>query len=202
MIVTGIEPVTKQKSRVLIDGQFAFVLYKGELSRYHIKEEKELSEEIYQEIMQEVLLKRAKLRAMHLLTKMDRTKAQLCRKLQENGYPQSIVDAAVAYVESFGYINDLEYARRYVEFQKKGKGQARLKMELAQKGIDRQIIQQVFEEDFFENNQEVILELIRKKRKNDGPMDEKEKQRIYAFLLRRGFSSSEILDILRKKDEF
>ena len=36
MTVTKIEPVTKSKYKIYLDGQFAFVLYKGELSRYHI----------------------------------------------------------------------------------------------------------------------------------------------------------------------
>ena len=43
MYVTKIEPVTKTKYKVFIDGQFAFVLYKGELSRYHIALRKAVS---------------------------------------------------------------------------------------------------------------------------------------------------------------
>ena len=39
MTVTKIEPVTKTRYKVYVDGQFAFVLYKGELSRYHIAED-------------------------------------------------------------------------------------------------------------------------------------------------------------------
>ena len=40
MTVTQIEAVAggKTKYRVFLDGQPAFVLYKGELSRYHIRE--------------------------------------------------------------------------------------------------------------------------------------------------------------------
>ena len=38
MTVTKTEAVTKTRYKVYIDGQFAFVLYKGELSRYHVKE--------------------------------------------------------------------------------------------------------------------------------------------------------------------
>mgnify|MGYP007008335529 CR=1 FL=1 len=39
MIVTRVEAVTKTKYKVYVDGQFAFILYKGELSRYHIAED-------------------------------------------------------------------------------------------------------------------------------------------------------------------
>ena len=34
MTVTKVEPLTKMKFKVYLDGQFAFVLYKGELSRF------------------------------------------------------------------------------------------------------------------------------------------------------------------------
>lgn len=40
MIVTGIEEQTKTKFKVYLDGTFAFVLYKGELKRFGIKQEK------------------------------------------------------------------------------------------------------------------------------------------------------------------
>ena len=46
MTVTCVEPVTKTKSRVFIDGEFAFILYKGELFHYHIVENKEIKEEV------------------------------------------------------------------------------------------------------------------------------------------------------------
>ena len=96
MTVTKIEPVTKTRYKVYVDGQFAFVLYKGELSRYHIAEDSELEEKTYQSIRKEIILKRAKLRAMHLLNDMGRTESQLRTKLLRNDYPSDIVEEAIA----------------------------------------------------------------------------------------------------------
>ena len=62
MTVTKIEPLGKERSRIYIDERLAFVLYRGELSRYGVKEGRELPEETYREIMDTVLAKRAKLR--------------------------------------------------------------------------------------------------------------------------------------------
>ena len=64
MTVTRIESVTKTKFKVYVDDQFAFVLYKGELSRYQIQEGTELSQNMLDTIETEVVLKRAKARAM------------------------------------------------------------------------------------------------------------------------------------------
>ena len=146
MLVTKIQAVTKQKYRIELDGQPAFVVYKGELSRYGIKEGHEILQPVYEELVGQVLTKRAKLRAMHLLESMDRTRAELEKKLQSSEYPGEAVAEALAYVESFGYLDDKRYARHYVECKKEGRGKARLKMELAQKGVDRNIIEEVLDE--------------------------------------------------------
>ena len=110
MTVTKVEPLTKMKFKVYLDGQFAFVLYKGELSRFGIKEGVNLSEEMEEKIRMEVILKRAKLRALHLLEDMDRTEAALREKLRQGMYSADAVDKAVEYVKSFGYLNDARYA--------------------------------------------------------------------------------------------
>lgn len=199
MIVTEIKPVTRQKFQIELDGQPAFVLYKGELSRYHIQKDKELPQEIYEELVGQVLTKRAKLRAMHLLEKMDRTRAELKKKLEQSGYPAKAVEEALEYVESFHYIDDVRYAARYIEFQKSKKGKARLKMELLQKGISAEIVARALEEAEEQMDaKETIRRMIQSKRKGEGPLEEKEKQRLYGFFMRKGFSSSEILSVFRE----
>ena len=202
MIVKDIKPVTKQKFQIEIDGQPAFVLYKGELFRYHLEQDREIEECIYTEIVDEILTKRAKLRAMHLLQKMDRTKWELERKLQESGYPQVVVKRALEYVESFHYIDDKRYAAMYIQSQKTKKGKARIKMELMRKGISAELIAEVFSETENEiDTREAIRSLIEKKCSYSEEMDEKEKRRLYGFLLRRGFSSSDILSVFREISE-
>ena len=121
MRVTALEPFGKAKCKVEMDGQFAFVLYKGELSRFGISEGKELSEEAYARIKKDVILKRAKLRAMHLLTAMARTESGLREKLRQGMYTEDVVDQAIAYVKSFGYIDDYKYAEQFVQSRKSSK---------------------------------------------------------------------------------
>ena len=95
MLVTQVTELSKSRSKVYIDQEFAFVLYKGELRLYHIKEGQQLSEEDYRTIMQEVLPKRAKLRAMNLLQGREYTTAQLRTKLQQGFYPTEIIEQAI-----------------------------------------------------------------------------------------------------------
>lgn len=62
MTVTEIEEISGKRSRVFLDGSFAFVVYKGELRKYEIEKGKELEEEILDELQNKVLPRRAKLR--------------------------------------------------------------------------------------------------------------------------------------------
>ena len=114
MEVTEIQELTKSRSKIVIDQEFAFVLYKGELRQYGIKLGQDLSEETFDEIMTEVLPKRAKLRAMNLLKSRSYTEAQLRTKLQQGGYPETVIAEALAYVASFHYTDDLQYALDYI----------------------------------------------------------------------------------------
>lgn len=200
MEITKIQALTKQKYRIFLDGESAFVVYKGELSRYHLEEGAVLPPEIYEELVNRVLKKRATLRAMHILERTDKTEAQLRRKLEESEYPKEAVESAIAYVTSYGYLDDRRYAEHYIEWKKQGKGKARLKMELVQKGISREIIEEVLESTDFGETREMIRQIILKKRKTDIPMNEKEKQRLYGFLMRKGFSSSDILAVMREEE--
>ena len=67
MLITQIEELSKSRSRIFIDEEFAFVLYKGELRSLRIRLGEELSEECYCRIMGKLLPKRAKLRTMNML---------------------------------------------------------------------------------------------------------------------------------------
>ena len=61
MTVTRIEELSRSRCKIYLEDSFAFVLYKGELRLFGVREQEELSEESYREIMQEVLPKRATL---------------------------------------------------------------------------------------------------------------------------------------------
>ena len=164
MQITDIKSVSKTKFKVYLDGQFAFTLYKGELFRYRIQEDGELSEEVYQEIREKIVLKRAKLRAMHLLNDMDRTESQLRTKLLNGDYPADIVDEAIAYVKSFGYINDESYIRRFIESKRNSKSKKEIYALLMKKGVDMEQVHEILSEYYSAEDSLNAIRLSGKKR--------------------------------------
>ena len=198
MTVTKIEPVTKTRYKVYVDGQFAFVLYKGELSRYHIAEDSELEEKTYQSIRKEIILKRAKLRAMHLLNDMGRTESQLRTKLLRNDYPLDIVEEAIAYVKSFGYINDAEYTRSFIENRKEKKSKKEIYAALCQKGLPKDLIETALEECYADDDSIAAIEaIVRKKKFDPKSTDYKEMQKMMGYLVRKGFRYDDIRQVIQ-----
>lgn len=196
MIITEIIPVTKSRYRVTLDGETAFVLYRGELRRFHIKQGEALGEEEYQDIFREILPKRAKLRCMNLLKTKDYTRKQLADKLQQGGYPDGIIAEAIAYVESYGYINDESYARNFIEYNIQTKSRKRIENDLSQKGINRALIGKVFDElkaDGLEINEAAMIQrLLLKKNFHIQESTYEERQKMCAFLYRKGFHADTI----------
>lgn len=198
MIITKIEPVTKTKYRIYVEEQFAFVLYKGELSRFHLKEEGEISEETIRKIKEEVLVKRAKMRAMHLLNDMTRTEEQLRQKLRQGGYPEDVAETAISYVKSFGYINDEAYIRNFIDSRKDKKSRREIYALLGQKGVKGEQVEQILNEIYEEHSdREAIADILRRKRYDPETADDKERQRIYGYLVRKGFRYEDIRQVIQ-----
>ena len=203
MTVTKIEAIGRTKWKVELDGEFAFVLYKGELKRFGIQEEAELSEELYEKIRKEVILKRAKLRAMHLLTDMARTEKNLREKLCKSLYPSDdIVDTAIVYVRSFGYLDDERYAENFIESRKHTKSRKEIYAALLQRGVSSEEVERAFTNCYSEEGeQEAIRKLIAKKNVDIYHATDTELQKLYGYLARKGFRYEEIRRACQKHEQ-
>ena len=205
MVVTQIAPVTSSRSKVYIDDEFAFVLYKGELRHYKITEREEIKQETIDEIIGTVLIKRAKLRGMALLKSRPYTRKQMQDKLKQGFYPDSVIATAIEYLESFHYIDDVQYVNDYISYYCENKSYKRLEQDLIQKGISKEEVRDAFEKWRNEggtiDETLQIQEWIRKKSFDLNTTDLKEKQRMMAFLFRKGFEMNNIRKVLNC-DEF
>ena len=201
MTVTEIVELSKSRSKVYIDEEFAFVLYKGELRLYHVQVGRELSAEDHRIIMEEVLPKRAKLRAMNLLQSREYTTEQLRQKLRQGYYPEEIIERALSYVASFHYIDDLRYAVSYITCHEASKSRKRIEQDLMTKGISKAIMEQAWQEWEAQGGEQdeagMIQSLLEKKHYDPNCTDRKEQQRLFAFLARKGYGSEQIRKALK-----
>ena len=159
-------------------------------------EKEKIGQEEFEEL-NKLLLHRAKLKAMSLLKYQDRTKKELKERLMRAEFPEFITEGAVAYVESFGYINDEEYVRRYMEYKSGSKSKIQIKMDLRKKGITAETLERVFEEYEYEED-DILEEQVKKRIRQKGSVTKENFQKYYGYFARKGFNSGKILDLLRK----
>lgn len=202
--VTEYKPAeARGKLSLRFDNGTAVLLYRAEARQFHLAQDAAITEEAFASLIDEVVARRAKKRALHLLEKMDYTEHRLRGKLARGGYPQPCIDAAIDYVKSFHYLDDHRYACTFVRCNQERMSRLRIKQKLAEKGIAREVIEQALEETYedsegtasFESIQ--ITRLLEKRRFTADETDEKEFRRTYQYLLRRGYPSSEVLRVMR-----
>lgn len=199
MKITDLKELDKKRYRVYIDGEFAFVLYKGELKTYNIRVEHEVSDTSYKQIMEELLPKRAKLRAMNLLTARSYTESKLRAKLADGYYPDSIIDVAIDYVKKYGYIDDFQFAIDYITYHANDMNRKQMELKLLQRGISVDTIKKALsqvEDEAPINEMEQIYTLLRKKKYNRDTATEEEKCKLKCMLGRKGFQFDNILKAL------
>ena len=130
---------------------------------------------------------------------MDRTEAQLRDKLLNAEFEPEIVDQAIAYVKSFGYLDDERYVRNYIEYRSHQKSRKQLEQELQfRKGVPAELIQKVYEELEPTDEKELIRRHLEKKHYCPEACDEKLRQKLIASLMRKGFRMGDILSVMKE----
>jgi regulatory protein len=143
-------------------------------------------------------LTKAKKRALYLLTDHDMTEKQLREKLEKTGYGGQVIEKTIEYVRSFGYIDDLKFSVRYIEYYRSKKSAKRLRYDLLKKGVPADIIDSAFEEagEWDERNQ--IRTLAEKKLSGKDIGDPKTYGKVANFLAGRGYRGEDIASVMRE----
>lgn len=191
MLVTGLLNLTKNKIKVEFDESFECVLYASEIRKLGIELDATIPDEEILLFMKEVVLKRAKKKAMDLLIRSDKTEKELRDKLKKDGYPEFIIDQTLAYVHSFHYINEENQLETYIRYHSKGKSKIILKQELVKKGFDRELISTYLDELY--NEEDELKIAVKKKIGAKESISQEEKEKIFRYLFRKGFKQSDII---------
>lgn len=204
-VITAIEEYNRGKGRVAVylNDRFAFVLYRGELSKYGLETGTVMTDDLYERIMDETVYVRAKKRGLNLLKSMDRTEADIRRKLADGGYQPDAVDVAVEYLKSYGYIDDARYSMEFIRFKTGSLSRKQITSKLSAKGVDSATIEAAFarySEDEGTDTEETEKQLIGKlimKRCPQGVSDlsYEDRQKLFSYLYGRGFAISAIEDV-------
>ncbi len=195
--VNNYEALGKGRYRVAFDNGVSCILYRSEAAQLSIEVQCSLTDENYDYLINEIVGKRAKKRAMHILEQMDRTEHQLREKLARGEYPQECIDSAVEYVKKYRYLDDERFASSYVRYHQEKLSRQQLSVKLTQKGVSKDIIAEALEMEYEADDGEKIRNLLSKRHFDPDNTDRQENNKIYQYILRRGFKSSDILKEMR-----
>ncbi|SFG34903.1 regulatory protein RecX [Oribacterium sp. WCC10] len=141
------------------------------------------------------LLNRCKERCLYLLEQSAKTESRIREKLVKSGkYDEDIIDEAIDFLKKYDYINDLRFAQQLIKQYSGTKSLREIEQKLYQRGVEKRCIKAAISS--FKENEELsgdmemkaVKAAIRKKYKDTSCLSPDEKRKLYASLMRKGFS--------------
>lgn len=197
MTITAIEPKRKGLSALYIDGEFAMKLDTEVLLSHRVDVGNEIDDEKLHELINSSDIKRAKDKAMWLISYRDHAKKELIEKVAKDSSKEAAIKA-VERLEELGLINDEKFAKRYAHelLSVKHLSPTGAIRKLIEKGIDRELANDVVDELNCDIDENIKAVIDKKYAKN--LFDEKGKRRCVNGLMRLGYSYSDIKSALNK----
>jgi regulatory protein len=134
--------------------------------------------------------------AAAFLATRPRSVGETTRRLRHLGYPHALVEEVVTRLVEVGYLDDETFTRTWVESRDRARprGENALRRELSQKGIARELVDEVLDErleaaEGADPNVAAAAALLGRKRAvlEREPDERKRRQKAYALLARNGF---------------
>lgn len=145
-------------------------------------------------------LRRAKERALYLLTSRDHSYRELYDKLEKN-YPEAVCFEICNKMTGMGFLNDARYAEKLARelLEVRQFGFYRVRQEMRRKGLDDESIASALE-PYEDSVQERLILLVRRKYLRYLG-DEKGTQKVKAALVRMGYGYSDIREVLTRLEQ-
>jgi len=136
--------------------------------------------------------KEVRLAAMNLLARREHSQQELQRKLLDRGFEADEVRADLTRLAEEGLLSDERFTEAFINSRlQRGSGPVKIAMELQQKGVSEQLVQDYLDE----RDPQWVRSAIEVKIKKFGeapPEDFKERARQMRFLQYRGFTMQQI----------
>ena len=181
-----------KRSSVFLDGEFAFGISTDRVLERGLAPKDVLTEARVAELIALDTVDRAIAAGMDLLSYRPRATKELRDLLARKGFAEPAVDAAIERLTGWGYLNDGDFARRWVEnrAEHRPRGTRLLAQELRHKGIDRELIGETLEEADIDELAAALQAGERKAQSYAKLEPAVARRRLSGFLARRGFNGA------------
>ncbi len=166
-----------------------------ELCAFHIREGREYSETEYEELINKVMIQRAKLKVMPYVIYTKRTEKQVCEKIVAEGFASEVAALLVEELKEKEYISDKDYVLSYLKKTgDKGDSRQKIFFDLKNKGVAASLVEEVLAEMDFDDYKQAEIALNKKLRTGG----KKDYNKLSGFLLRKGFSGAIVRKVLQE----
>lgn len=196
MLITRIEQGKGKRYKVYSDSDFLFSLYGRELKEYHIAENVEVSESIIAEILEDIIYKRARERALYLLESRPYTCSMMRDKLVSGDYPAEIADQVISFLQKYHYLDDMAYIRMYVEAYSKSKSKKQIQFDLQKKKIAKNLIDEYMSLQNY-SEEECFRKQFERYTRGKDIRDRSVRQKVFRYFYGKGFSYHLIEEYMR-----
>ncbi|MEM8861574.1 MAG: RecX family transcriptional regulator [Chloroflexota bacterium] len=190
--ITALTAQKRRKDRInlFLDGEYAFSL--SILNAAWLRIGQELSPEKIASLKQEDEFERGKEIALRLITNRPRSKKEVLDRMREKEVDESVRERVIDRMEELDLLDDEAFARYWIDQRArfKPRGIPLLRQELQQKGVDRQIINDLLQE--LDNSAAVTQAAEKKARSLYHYPEDQFRKKLTGFLQRRGFHYGEI----------
>lgn len=199
MIITEIKKIGRgDRYSLFIDGNYTGAFEAEILAKNKLKSNEEISPEDLQRIKIENGDYASFDRALSLLEKSMKTEKGVREYLSQKGYPDECIERSVEKLKEYGYINDEFFAESYIKSYSGSKGSKKIKYELINKGVDKQIIEEKLSELIDEDEAYETCKTLAKKYLKNKKIDEKTRNKLSNHLVSKGFSYDNISKVVRE----
>jgi len=140
--------------------------------------------------------KLAKRTVVHVLAKKGYLSQELQKKLTAKGFSKAAIEHAIAFGQSGGFIDDEQELKRVIRSElRKGRGSQAILFKLKQKRVPEEQLH-LLREEILKGEKQALEDWMRKRGISKDVSDRKQRQKLYAQLMRRGFSSEAIRSVL------
>ncbi|MBQ9346969.1 MAG: regulatory protein RecX [Oscillibacter sp.] len=192
MRIERIEPSPHKKGQVLVflDSGACLKVTEQELLDFSLHAGDELDAAALSRLREAAGVSNIKAKAAELVSKKAMSRRELERKLREKGASEEEIAEAVGLLETMGALNDADYAAALArQYAAKGYGPAKIRSKLYEKGVPRELWEDAMA-DLPDDGGQIDAYL---RRKLVGvALDEREKRKLTASLLRKGFSWEDV----------
>lgn len=200
MRICDIKPAKLHFNEVSLSNGEKFLLDKDVCAEQSLMSDMEIDPDFLEELKFQSDYVRAKSRALWYLDRMDYSEKALYEKLVLKGFDKKASSAVVAKLVELGLLNDRRYAEHLaVKLAEQGNSKRAALQKMLSKGVTYDLAKEVLSETETDEVSK-ILALIEKKY-SEKLKDPENFQKVYAALVRRGFSYGDVKTALKKYKE-